>query len=213
MINKILSKLGVDTRKPYQKHSKFWQQHVEFESIDNRVSFFESICANKNVIHFGCTDWPIFDPSYNLHVKLSKVANSIHGFDIDEEGIKNLKKYVNQSYFSSFSEVKETYDVCLVPETIEHVDNARTFLENLSTIKANSFYITAPNCFAKIHMERNHYAEDKIIEVVHPDHNCWYSPFTLKNQIEKYSTLKVTEVFLLNNDSMVCCKAEQKEDI
>lgn len=213
MINKILRKLGIDTRKPYQKHSKFWQQHVEFESVNDRFSFFESICDNKKVLHLGCTDWPIFEPSYNLHIKLAKVADSIHGFDIDQEGIDNLKKHVNQPYFSSFKDVKESYDVCLVPETIEHVDDVKTFLEGLSTVKADTFYITAPNCFAKIHMERNFYSKNKIVEVVHPDHNCWYSPFTLKNQIEKYSTLKVTEIFLLNEDSMVCCKAEQKKKL
>ena len=210
MINKIFRKLGIDIRKPYQKHSKFWQQHVDFKSINDRVPFFKSICENKNVLHLGCTDWPIFDPSYNLHIKLSKVATSLHGFDIDQDGIDNLKKYVNQPYFSSFNDVRASYDVCLVPETIEHVDNVRIFLEGLSTINAKHFYITAPNCFAKVHMERNYYTKDKIIEVVHPDHNCWYSPFTLRNQIEKYSTLKVTEVFLLNDDTMVCCKAEQK---
>ncbi len=210
MISKILNKLGIDTRKPYQKHSEFWQQHVDFKSIEDRVPFFKNICKKKKVLHLGCTDWPIFDPSYNLHIKLAKVANTIHGFDIDQEGIDNLKKHVDQPYFSSFENVTENYDVCLVPETIEHVDNAKMFLEGLSTIKADTFYITAPNCFAKVHMERNFYSKNKIVEVVHPDHNCWYSPYTLKNQIEKYSKLKVTEVFLLNNDTMVCCKAEQK---
>jgi len=61
-------------------------------------------------------------------------------------------------------------------------------------------------------MERNFYSKNKIIEVVHPDHNCWYSPFTLKNQIQKYSNLKVSEVFLLNEDTMVCCKAVRNKD-
>jgi hypothetical protein len=214
MINRILQKLGIDTRKPFQKHDEFWKQEVFFKSIPDRIPFFEGLCANQNVLHFGCTDWPIFDPSYNLHIKLSKVALNIHGFDIDKDGIDNLKKHVNQPYFSDFKAINNThYNVCLVPETIEHVDNVRTFLEGLSTVNADAFYITAPNCFAKAHMDRNFYSKDKIIEVVHPDHNCWYSPFTLKNQIEKYSSLKVVEVFLLNDDEMVCCKAVPENKI
>lgn len=210
MINRILNRLGLVKRHEYQKHGKFWQQKIYLKSVINRFSFFENICSNKKVLHFGCTDWPIFNPSYNLHIKLDKVSKEIHGFDIDLEGINNLKKYVDQPYYSSFDEVDSlNFDVCLVPETIEHVDDVKTFLEGLSRVNADTFYITAPNCFAKKHIERNHYNEDYFIEVVHPDHNCWYSPFTLKNQIEKYSKLKVTEVFLLDDDTMVCCKAEK----
>lgn len=199
-------------KKPqYLSHDNFWVQDVGFSKIEDRFSFFLNICDQKNVIHFGCTDWPIFEPSYNLHIKLSKVANKLHGFDIDIDGIENLKKYVNQPYFSKIEEVKESYDVCLIPETIEHVDNVAEFLKNISKVQASTFYITAPNCFAQTHMQRNHYLETSIKEVVHPDHNCWYSPYTLKNVIEKYSTLQVEEVFLLNKDTMVCCKAVQKE--
>ena len=80
----------------------------------------------------------------------------------------------------------------------------------MSTVNAEVFYITAPNCFAKKHIERNFYGNNEFIEVVHPDHNCWYSPFTLKNQIEKYSNLKVDKVFLLDGDTMVCCQASKK---
>ena len=214
MINKILNILKVDTRALYQKHDKFWQQEVFFKSVNNRFKYFEDLCQSKKVLHFGCTDWPIFDPSYNLHIKLSKVASKIHGFDIDKEGIDNLKKYVNQPFYSEFEQLNnQHYDICLVPETIEHVDNVRIFLEGLSTVNADVFYITAPNCFAQVHMKRNFYGKNKIIEVVHPDHNCWYSPYTLKNQIEKYSNLIVTDVILLNDNTMVCCKAIKSKNV
>lgn len=211
MIKKIIKRLisVFKVEKPlYSKHQAFWLQKTKVNSINNRFLFFEEIVNNKEVLHLGCNDWPIFKPEYNLHIKLSKFAKSIHGFDIDLEGMEKLKEYVNQPYYSNFEEVKNNkYDVCLVPETIEHVDNVRTFLEGLSTVNANVFYITAPNCFAKKHIERNYYGKNEFIEVVHPDHNCWYSPFTLKNQIEKYSNLKVINVTLLEEDTMVCCEA------
>lgn len=188
----------------------YWVQKVETSSIQNRITYFESLCLGKKVLHFGCTDWPIFDPNDNLHIKLSKSAKLLHGFDIDKEGIVNLKKYVDQDYFSDFSQIpKIKYDVCLVPETIEHVDNVKFFLEGLSTINASIFIITAPNCFSKEHLARNSYGNNHFIEVVHPDHNCWYSPYTLKNQIEKYSTLKVENVILLEEDKMICCEAKK----
>ena len=56
-------------------------------------------------------------------------------------------------------------------------------------------------------MIRNINGIDEFVEIVHPDHNCWYSPYTLKNQIEKYSNLKVTKVVLMEDDKMICCEA------
>lgn len=189
----------------------YWIQKVPLSKINHRLPYFREICKDKKVIHFGCTDWPVFDASVNLHIELEKYASVIHGFDIDKEGIANLKQYVDQEYFSDFKEIKDTdYDICLVPETIEHVDNVRTFLEGLSTIKAKKFLITAPNCFAPVHMERNLNTDNMFYELVHQDHNCWYSPFTLKNQIEKYSKFKVTKVYLIEEERMICCEAEYR---
>ncbi len=214
MIKKIARKLVSSFTKKqdaYLSHDSFWVQKVNTSIVEDRITFFETLVTGKSVLHFGCNDWPIFNPSYNLHIKLSKHAKSIHGFDVDLEGINHLKQYVDQPYFSEFKELEgHSYDICLVPETIEHVDDVRTFLEGLSTVDAKVFYITAPNCFAKKHIERNFYGKNQFIEVVHPDHNCWYSPFTLKNQIEKYSSLQVDQVFLLDGDTMVCCQAIKK---
>ena len=210
-LQSILNLFNFKSKPYYERFDKFWVQKVATNTYQDRFDFFEKICTDKDVLHFGCTDWPIFEPSYNLHIKLAKVAKNIHGFDIDQEGINNLKKYVDQDYFTEFQQVQnKKYDVCIVPETIEHVDNVRVFLEGLSTVNADVFYITAPNCFSKKHMDRNFYGKDYFVEVVHPDHNCWYSPFTLKNQIEKYSNLKVKKVYLLQDDTMVCCEAVKK---
>lgn len=199
--------------KPYYKtQSKFYVQKVSLKRANDRDVFFIKHCNNKRVIHFGCTDWPVFNHKNNLHIRLNNHAKILHGFDIDKVGIENLKKYVNQNYYSDYTDVLyNTYDVCLVPETIEHVDNVKEFLVNLSKIKASKFLITAPNCFAKGRHKRNKIRKDYIIELVHSDHNCWYSPYTLKNQIEKYSNLTVTNVYLLDNERMVCCEAIKKQ--
>lgn len=208
MIKKIIKKLFRKELPLYKRIDQFWVQTIFKNSIDNRFEFFKQICDGKNVIHFGCNDWPIFKPDYNLHIFLSKVTKSIHGFDVDLEGIEHLRVFVNQPYFSNFNDLNgNKYDVCIVPETIEHVDNVRTFLEGIESVDAQVFYITAPNCFSKRHINRNHYQNDLFIEVVHPDHNYWFSPYTLKNVIEKYTSLKVDEVTLLEGDTMVCCRA------
>jgi len=121
-----------------------------YKKVDDRLNFFISKCENKKVLHFGCTDWPIFNPKNNLHIELAKYAKTLDGFDIDKEGIEKLKKYVNQDYYSSYDNIpNKRYDVCLIPETIEHVDNVANFLKNISKIDAYKYYITAPNCFSK----------------------------------------------------------------
>ncbi len=195
----------------YKRSNKFWVQEMNIKLINNRIDFFVENCRGKSVLHFGCTDWPIFNPKNNLHIILSKYTKSLDGFDIDLEGIENLKKHVNQNYFSDYSKVYEhKYDVCLIPETIEHVGNVEDFLINVSKINASQFLFTAPNCFSKERLKNYHKKNNLFVEVVHPDHNCWYSPYTLKNQIEKYSTLKVTQIYLLENESMICCEAFKK---
>ncbi|MES2804262.1 MAG: hypothetical protein V4652_01740 [Bacteroidota bacterium] len=200
-----------EPEKKQVEFDSYWVQKIAVTRIEDRNIYFENYCKNKKVLHFGCTDWPIFNPENNLHIRLSKSTKELHGYDIDKEGIENLKKYVNQEFFSDFSEIKdEEYDVCLVPETIEHVDNVKIFLNNLSNVNAKIFLITAPNCFANDHMIRNINRSNEFVEIVHPDHNCWYSPYTLKNQIEKYSKLKVDKVVLMENEKMICCEASIK---
>lgn len=192
----------------YKTEGAYWVQKIPFNRVKSREQYFIEHCENKDVIHFGCTDWPIFNPNNNLHIKLAEHTKTLDGFDIDVDGIVNLKKYVDQDYFSNFEEMsKKEYDICLVPETIEHVDNVKDFLVNISKINASKFLITGPNCFSKGRLKRNYMGKDYFIELVHPDHNCWYSPYTLKNQIEKYSGLKVVNVVLLENDRMICCEA------
>jgi hypothetical protein len=200
--------------KPYYKtQNNYWIQKVSLKRANDREAFFIKHCNNKNVVHFGCTDWPVFNSKNNLHIKLNNYAKTLHGFDIDKVGIENLKKYVNQNYYSDYTDIlNNKYDVCLVPETIEHVDNVKEFLVNISKINADKFLITAPNCFAKGRHKRNLIKNDYMIELVHPDHNCWYSPYTLKNQIEKYSNLTVVNVYLLENERMICCEATKISD-
>ena len=164
-----MNRMKLFNKKYYLKFDKYWHQVVNAQSINDRFEFFKSYCLNKKVLHFGCTDWPIFDANNNLHIKLSKFTSVLHGFDIDTEGIENLKNFVNEAYFNDFEQLsKIEYDVCLIPETIEHVDNVQIFLNNISKIKAGVFIITAPNCFSKENIRRNFYGNQKFIEVVHP---------------------------------------------
>ncbi|MFT5863602.1 MAG: hypothetical protein ACI828_002267 [Flavobacteriales bacterium] len=208
---KIKKKLR-SMRPHYRTVDEYWLQKIPYTNIGDRLDLFREECKAKDVLHFGCTDWPVFNPKNNLHITLSEITKSIDGFDIDKPGIEALRSYVGQEYYSDFESLSsKKYDVCLIPETIEHVDNVGSFLSNLSKVNASKFLITAPNCFSQARQQNYRVEKDTFIEIVHPDHNAWYSPYTLKNVIEKYSELEVTKVYLMQNKTMVCCEAIKKK--
>jgi hypothetical protein len=186
-------------------HDKFFVQNVDIKKVESRLDMFRQYCNGKSVLHFGCTDYPIFDPGYNLHIHLNTYVEDLSGFDIDEAGIEILKKYVDKPYFSKIDQVVDKhFDVCLIPETIEHVDNIQLFLNDISRLNCTTFIITAPNCFAPNHINRNKWINNTFEEIIHPDHNCWFSAYTLNNVIKKYTNLTPVETYLLEGETMVC---------
>jgi 2-polyprenyl-3-methyl-5-hydroxy-6-metoxy-1,4-benzoquinol methylase len=197
-----------------KKHNSFFVRKIVFFDILDRMNLFEYYCKGKKVLHIGCVDCPIFNPINNLHIDLSKLAAEIHGSDLDVEGLKILKQYVDQPYFSSLTDIIASYDVCLVPEVIEHVDNISLFLKAIDKIDAKLFIISAPNAFGKFYRNLNFFQSGKIsIEIEHPDHNCYFSPYTLKNAIQKYSCLKVQNIFLTYKQKSVTCVCKKVQKV
>lgn len=196
-----------------QTLDKYWLQELEVKRISNRMDVFVKYCENKKVLHFGCTDFPIFNPENNLHLQLANYCSELHGFDIDIDGLTKMKSFHNSLYYSKFEEIEhESYDTVLVPETIEHVNNVQLFLEKIEGINAKHFIITAPNCFNRFFEHGYSSKTGNWIEGIHPDHNCWYSPYTLKNTIKKFTRLKVLELYLSNNDLMVICVCKKNDN-
>lgn len=99
------------------------------------------------------------------------------------------------------------YDLLLVPEVIEHVENCGEFLRSLEPLmhSGSELLVTAPNAFCASHMQRNREEAGNFIEIVHPDHNGWYSLYTLPNLIRKIygEKMELVEVGLLEGDTMV----------
>ncbi len=188
-------------------YEPFFRQELLLTIIDNRLELFAKLCHGRTVLHVGCNDYPIFNPATNLHLQLHNLCHcsKLDGFDIDETGLTELANLVSGTYFSRFSQITENYDLLLVPETIEHVDNIQIFLAELSTISFKQCLITAPNAFLP-NNNGNYWTESgTYIEHVHPDHTCWFSPATLQTCIRKFTDWQVDELFLLENRTMVGC--------
>ena len=166
----------------------FFRQRVTTSVHQDRIAFFNEITSGKTVLHYGCADWPIYDVNNNLHYRMCKVSDVIDGFDVDKETIIQMSEsglFRDESLYYEAPDKK--YDFLLIPETIEHVNNVELFLE--STLKNadthTEFLITAPNAFVMSQFNVNTDAGDYCIETIHPDHNCWFSIYTLPNFIEK----------------------------
>lgn len=206
-INRIENDLRMNqnaTRPDFMKHT------INIHSIADRMQLFIPLCSGKKVLHVGCTDYPIFNPMNNLHIQLNSMCSQLDGLDVDREGIAVLSQYVKGNYYTSPDDVTEYYDVLLVPETIEHVDNIGGFLKELSKLQFGKCLITAPNAF--LPQDNGNYWENETtyVENVHPDHKYWFSPYTLSNSIQACTDWNVRQVYMLNNYSIVACLCEKK---
>jgi|688.fasta_scaffold723970_2 hypothetical protein len=191
--------------------SDFWLQKLAVKKVYDRESVFRPFIEDKKVLHIGCTDYPVFNPNSNLHLTISKYVRELHGMDVDENGIKELSNHFNGIYFSRLKDAMQNeYDTVLVPETIEHVDNVQLFLSEIDQLKAQTFIITGPNAFQKVFDNCLNEETGIFTEAIHPDHNCWYSPYTLKNVIERFTSLKVDEIYLCLNEIMIVCVCSKK---
>ena len=102
------------------------------------------------------------------------------------------------------TEVTGTYDTVLVPEVLEHVPDVQGFLRQLDAVGASQYIITVPDAFScfRRHFDYSSGAQT-FVEVVHPDHNCWYTPYTLANVIAKYTPWRLDGMFFFNGMSLL----------
>lgn len=169
----------------------------------SRLEVLASLCAGKRVLHVGCVDWPITDLEQSLHLRLDRLGE-VDGFDIHDELFAEMQPHLRGRLFSRWSEVPHDYDLVLVPEVMEHVANLQDFLSELDAVGAKEYVITVPDAFScmRRHFDYNAGAQT-MVEVVHPDHNCWYTPYTLANVLRKYTPWQLQGLWFFNRMSLL----------
>lgn len=169
-----------------------------------RIEVLKQICQGRRVLHVGCVDWPITDPANSLHVKLDGVCAHLDGFDIHAEAFDALRPHVRGSFFSDWREVTASYDLVLVPEVMEHVPDVQGFLAQLDAVDAPHVLITVPDAYQCRNRHFDYLQDNEtFVEVVHPDHNCWYTPYTFSNVIRKYTDWKIDGLWFFNHISLL----------
>lgn len=169
-----------------------------------RFDVLRDICRGRRVLHVGCVDWPITEVRSSLHVALDSVCASLDGFDIHHEAFNLIRPHVRGELLSDWAQVVGEYDLVLVPEVLEHVGNVEGLLRQLDGVRAPHVVITVPDaysCFQR-HFDYNR-SREMFVEVVHPDHNCWYTPYTFASTLKKYTNWTLDGMWFYNGISLL----------
>ncbi len=170
----------------------------------HRADVFRQICQDRRVLHVGCTDWPITDLRHSLHLQLEPVCAQLDGFDIHTEAFDALRPHVRGRFFSDWREVTDHYDLILVPEVMEHVPDVQGFLRQIDAIDADHVILTVPDAYQCMRRHFDYLPEtETFVEVVHPDHNCWYTPYTLTSTLRKYTDWRLDGLWFFNHISLL----------
>ena len=187
-------------------HAPYFVQKVPVSEEligQSRLDVFTRLCAGRRVLHVGCVDWPITNLKQSLHLQLDGLCE-LDGFDIHDDAFAQMLPHLRGKLFSDWAEVTGQYDLVLVPEVLEHVPDVQGFLQQLDRVDAAQIIITVPDaysCFRR-HFDYSSGAQT-FVEVVHPDHNCWYTPFTLSNVLRKYTPWQVQAMYFFNRMSLL----------
>ena len=202
-INKEINKMQLETTiKPYIEGKEFKElirMKIEQKgSVQDRMDLVENLVTGKRVIHVGCLDHlPIVAEKMKsdrwFHGRLTKVAETCLGVDINQEGIKWLQEkyqidniiYGDLESGTPIPEIcSQKWDFIVFGEILEHVNNPVNFLHQL-VIKYQSsldkIILTVPNAFRAGNIK----GAFQNTEIINTDHRYWFSPYTIWKIIEQ----------------------------
>lgn len=171
---------------------KFWHDLPREISIHtDRKQYIADYCRGRKVLHVGCTDAGLSRERINaqthLHLRLLTCAERVWGLDVDEEGLEILRSMGIKDLFHANAEqladlpLDDKPDLIVATEVLEHVSNPGLFLESLSRFGCE-VVLTVPNAYSYRAIQVMQAGQ----ELVHEDHNYYFSYVTLKKLIEKH---------------------------
>jgi 2-polyprenyl-3-methyl-5-hydroxy-6-metoxy-1,4-benzoquinol methylase len=171
---------------------KLWFRKIKNSPIQSKDEIIMQLCTNKKVLDVGCVgqDSPYQSENW-LHNKLKKVSREITGVDIDFESIEYLKKVGhNIIHVNELENYNEKYDVIVMADVIEHVNDPVDFIKFYSRYlnQEGIFLITTPNAtrirtFIEILFTTTY--------SMNFEHICWFCPKTLLEVISRADLIPV----------------------
>lgn len=169
-----------------ESEKKIIFEKVKHSKHASKAEILITLCSSKTVLDVGCVgqDFDYKNPDW-LHNRIKKVCKTIDGVDIDSEGINELNKK-GYTVFTPDQLLKGSikYDIVLLSDVIEHVDNPVDFIKFYSSFlnDQGQMFITTPNAhairgFTSI-LLRNNYS-------VNSEHTLWLCPKTMTEIIHR----------------------------
>ena len=160
----------------------------------DRITYILNQCAKRNVLHLGCTDWPYTEAKIKggalLHDRLGNTASSLVGVDADSEGVAYFHKLgFTETYVDNVEKLSHPavctrpYDVIVAGEIIEHLENPGLFLRSLQKLMQPSTELLLTTINAYCFFRFVYYLLGD--EMVHEDHNYYFSPKVLRKLITR----------------------------
>ena len=102
------------------------------------------------------------------------------------------------------------YDVVIAPAMMAQVPDAAAFLARLETIDAPCFFVAVPDVF-QCRGERFDYSAERqtFVEVVHPGHLAWYTPYTFAQTIRRSRALTMEQLWFFDGASLLALLSKQ----
>ncbi len=161
-----------------------------------RQEFVVEYARGKKILHLGCVDEGLAEAKYQqgiwLHARLAQVTKMLWGVDVDAAGLEWMRSqgYTNlfDANIEDLSQVAEirnqVFDLIILTEVMEHLDNPGKFLDGVRLFfkPETDFLITVPNATSL----SNLLALWQGRELVHPDHNYWFSLRTLSGLLKRH---------------------------
>lgn len=156
-----------------------------------RDEYLMEISTSLKVLHIGCADHiPLIEDKIKknvwLHKLLSEKASRCCGIDINEAGLEFMRQlgYIDVVNVNIETEeltqsiTSEKWDLVILGEILEHVNNPVLFLQNIKNklkVCADKLVITAPSA-----LRLNNFKKAiKHQELINSDHRYWFTPYTL----------------------------------
>jgi ubiquinone/menaquinone biosynthesis C-methylase UbiE len=155
-----------------------------------------SLCKGKKVLHLGFIQHTFYEKKIQendwLHSKLDEVSSKLVGVDyLANEVVKIKEKYGYECYFGDVMqldacELKDTFDVIVCGELIEHIENPGLMLDGIKRFmnEDTTLIITTPNPWyrERIKLIKNNKLEDQWLN---KEHVSWFSFETLKQLLAR----------------------------
>jgi len=175
------------------KHAKLTPPRiVHRQRVVNREEEILRLSRGKCVLHLGCVDYPFtkLRGEQLLHRQLLKVTSDLYGVDASREGVEQLLAEGFSHLMVADVEqmgpgtIPEKCDLIIAGEIIEHLACPGAFLRSLKAQMHHDtqLLLTTPNAFGFKGFVHSLLGREK----VHPDHNYYFSHFTISQLLTKF---------------------------